>query len=153
MPAAALSNPARLADLKAEAIFFGLVSLEQACGEAIVNCGVLIKEAMSQDPPIPQARALRVIVSAEDATYVRFADDEVLFVESATLAGPTCAIRRYRKSEDDGTYVVDHCYLHTETSDGDGPGDFQLMVDLEDAGAVDSQVVIAHVGLDQIHTS
>ena len=95
LPSAAKSNISRLEDIKAEAEFFGLDGLALACDEGIAR----VKEALKPaDPPnVPKARVWSAVVKRGRKLTINVQEGEVIYVQSATLAGD-CHASRYEES-------------------------------------------------------
>jgi len=159
LPALARSDPARLADLKCEAAFFGIGALEEACDGARRECKALVDGVEAEAKPQPSARSIRIHVpEGDESALVPFEPDEVIYVVSATLL---CPFVRYKVEEETRSETVEGCYLDTckfvgeddagELKEDWGSGDFQLCVDAEDQEGGDDSVVLAHVGLNIIH--
>ena len=80
-----------------EAEFFGIDSLEESCKDAIAH----MKEALKPRKPVqaPKARVWSAVVEADRSLTINLDKGEVIYVQSATLAGK-CVARRYAESEE-----------------------------------------------------
>ena len=147
IPAATRTDAARLEDLKDEAEFFAYDDLATACTEA-VDALVAALEAMT--PPAPVAQSLRCTNVPCNGTplAVSVPKGQVLFLASATIAGPGSTAHRYSKTEkqkEDETAVGSYLTFSGEQHEPD----FQLMTGHPD---LPNKVVLAHVAMDHFRT-
>ena len=147
IPAATRTDAARLEDLKDEAEFFAYDDLATACTEA-VDALVAALEAMT--PPAPVAKSLRCTNVPCNGTplTVTVPKGQILFLASATIAGPGSLAHRYVKTEEqkkDETAVGSYLTFSGEQHEPD----FQLMTGHPD---LPNKVVLAHVAMDHFRT-
>ena len=147
IPAATRTDAARLEDLMDEAEFFAYDDLATACTEA-VDALVAALEAMT--PPAPVAQSLRCTNVPCNGTplAVSVPKGQVLFLASATIAGPGSTAHRYSKTEkqkEDETAVGSYLTFSGEQHEPD----FQLMTGHPD---LPNKVVLAHVAMDHFRT-
>ena len=147
IPAATRTDAARLEDLKDEAEFFAYDDLATACAEA-VDALVAALEAMT--PPAPVAKSLRCTNVPCNGTplTVTVPKGQILFLASATIAGPGSTAHRYSKTDkqkEDETAVGSYLTFSGEQHEPD----FQLMTGHPD---LPNKVVLAHVAIDHFRT-
>ena len=149
IPAATRTDAARLEDLKDEAEFFAYDDLATACTEA-VDALVAALEAMT--PPAPVARSLdctNVPCNSNTPLTIPVPKGQVLFLASATIAGPGSLAHRYVKTKEqkeDETAVGSYLTFSGEQHSPD----FQLLAGHPDLPI--SNVVLAHVAMDHFRT-